>query len=90
MTSFMGDIIFKQSLPILSVLVKGIDAKSLVKNCPEFIRTSMLTFFNNTADDLGQTIVNLQEVSHCIIDVRFFLNLLMAYRANLVIYVVPI
>lgn len=47
----------------LQVLVKGIDAKSLVKNCPEFIRTSMLTFFNNTADDLGQTIINLQDVS---------------------------
>lgn len=45
----------------LQVLVKGIDAKSLVKNCPEFIRTSMLTFFNNTADDLGNTIINLQE-----------------------------
>uniref|UniRef100_A0A6P7G955 Ryanodine receptor-like n=1 Tax=Diabrotica virgifera virgifera TaxID=50390 RepID=A0A6P7G955_DIAVI len=46
----------------LQVLVKGIDAKSLVKNCPEFIRTSMLTFFNNTADDLGHTIINLQDV----------------------------
>ncbi|XP_045464164.1 ryanodine receptor isoform X4 [Harmonia axyridis] len=45
----------------LQVLVKGIDAKSLVKNCPEFIRTSMLTFFNNTADDLMHTIINLQE-----------------------------
>ncbi|XP_046400098.1 ryanodine receptor isoform X3 [Ischnura elegans] len=45
----------------LQVLVKGIDAKSLVKNCPEFIRTSMLTFFNNTAEDLGHTILNLQE-----------------------------
>ncbi|XP_038217168.1 ryanodine receptor isoform X32 [Zerene cesonia] len=45
----------------LQVLVKGIDAKSLVKNCPEFIRTSMLTFFNNLADDLGHTILNLQE-----------------------------
>ncbi|KAJ8959410.1 hypothetical protein NQ318_022100 [Aromia moschata] len=45
----------------LQVLVKGIDAKSLVKNCPEFIRTSKLTFFNNTADDLGHTIINLQE-----------------------------
>ncbi|XP_055318049.1 ryanodine receptor isoform X5 [Sitodiplosis mosellana] len=45
----------------LQVLVKGIDAKSLVKNCPEFIRTSMLTFFNTTADDLSQTIINLQE-----------------------------
>nr|AXA98483.1 Ryanodine receptor [Sesamia inferens] len=45
----------------LQVLVKGIDAKSLVKNCPEFIRTSMLTFFNNVADDVGHTINNLQE-----------------------------
>ncbi|XP_026324427.1 ryanodine receptor [Hyposmocoma kahamanoa] len=45
----------------LQVLVKGIDAKSLVKNCPEFIRTSMLTFFNNVADDVGHTILNLQE-----------------------------
>nr|QCQ73687.1 ryanodine receptor [Mythimna separata] len=45
----------------LQVLVKGIDAKSLVKNCPEFIRTSMLTFFNNVADDVGHTIMNLQE-----------------------------
>ncbi|CAG9853862.1 unnamed protein product [Phyllotreta striolata] len=45
----------------LQVLVKGIDAKSLVKNCPEFIRTSMLTFFNNTADDLAHTIINLQD-----------------------------
>lgn len=45
----------------LQVLVKGIDAKSLVKNCPEFVRTSMLTFFNNTADDVGHTIINLQE-----------------------------
>lgn len=45
----------------LQVLVKGIDAKTLVRMCPEFIRTSMLTFFNNTADDLSQTIINLQE-----------------------------
>ncbi|CAB3362502.1 Hypothetical predicted protein [Cloeon dipterum] len=45
----------------LQVLVKSIDAKSLVKNCPEFIRTSMLTFFNNTAEDLGHTVLNLQE-----------------------------
>lgn len=37
--------------------------RSLVKNCPEFIRTSMLTFFNNTAEDLGQTIQNLRDVS---------------------------
>ena len=33
----------------------------MAKNRPEFIRTSMLTFFNNCADDLEKTIVNLQE-----------------------------
>lgn len=41
--------------------------RSLVKNCPEFIRTSMLTFFNNTADDLGQTI-------QCLTEVNMYLN----------------
>ncbi|KQS70834.1 uncharacterized protein Dere_GG23389, isoform B [Drosophila erecta] len=45
----------------LQVLVKGIDARTLTKNCPEFIRTSMLTFFNQTSDDLGNTILNLQD-----------------------------
>lgn len=62
MSAFGPDV--RITVRCLQVLVKGIDAKSLVKNCPEFIRTSMLTFFNNTADDLGQTIINLQDVSH--------------------------
>lgn len=35
--------------------------RSITKSCPEFIRTSMLTYFNNTADDLGRVISNLQE-----------------------------
>lgn len=66
------------SVRCLQVLVKGIDAKSLVKNCPEFIRTSMLTFFNNTADDLGHTILNLQDVNifernHIIVSTYFYL-----------------
>lgn len=59
MSAFGPDV--RITVRCLQVLVKGIDAKSLVKNCPEFIRTSMLTFFNNTADDLGQTIINLTE-----------------------------
>lgn len=46
----------------LQVLVRAIDAKSLVKNCYEFIRTSMLMFFNNAADDLSQCLSNLYEV----------------------------
>lgn len=48
----------------LQVLVRAIDAKSLVKNCYEFVRTSMLMFFNNAAEDLHQCIVNLSEVPH--------------------------
>lgn len=60
MSAFGPDV--RITVRCLQVLVKGIDAKSLVKNCPEFIRTSMLTFFNNTADDLAQTIMNLQDV----------------------------
>jgi ryanodine receptor 2 len=59
LTAFGGDV--RITVRCLQVLVKSIDAKSLVKNCPEFIRTSMLTFFNNTADDLGHTISNLQD-----------------------------
>lgn len=59
MSAFGPDV--RITVRCLQVLVKGIDAKSLVKNCPEFIRTSMLTFFNNTADDLAQTIMNLQD-----------------------------
>lgn len=59
MSAFGPDV--RITVRCLQVLVKGIDAKSVVKNCPEFIRTSMLTFFNNTADDLGQTIANLQD-----------------------------
>ncbi|XP_023317849.1 ryanodine receptor isoform X1 [Trichogramma pretiosum] len=58
-TAFGADI--RISVRCLQVLVKSIDAKSLTKNCPEFIRTSMLTFFNNTAEDLGHTIFYLQE-----------------------------
>ncbi|XP_063236802.1 ryanodine receptor isoform X2 [Bacillus rossius redtenbacheri] len=59
LAAFSADV--RISVRCLQVLVKSIDAKSLVKNCPEFIRTSMLTFFNNTADDLNHTIINLQE-----------------------------
>ena len=47
----------------LQVLVRAIDAKSLVKNCYEFVRTSMLMFFNAAAEDLGQCLNNLHEVT---------------------------
>lgn len=54
----------KQAVKCLQVLVKAIDARSLAKSRPEFVRTSMLLFFNNCADDLEKTIYNLQEVRH--------------------------
>ncbi len=44
------------------MLVKAVDARSLAKSRPEFVRTSMLLFFNSCADDLEKTIVNLHEV----------------------------
>ena len=51
----------KQAVKCLQVLIKAVDARALAKSRPEFIRTSMLTFFNNCADDLEKTIVNLHE-----------------------------
>ena len=51
----------KQAVKCLQVLIKAVDARSLAKTRPEFIRTSMLTFFNSCADDLEKTIVNLHE-----------------------------
>ena len=50
-----------QAVKCLQVLFKSIDAKSLAKFRPEFVRTSMLLFFNNCADDLSATLVNLNE-----------------------------
>lgn len=46
----------------LQVIVRSVDAKTLAKSLPEFIRTSMLTFFNNAAVDLEMCIHCLQEV----------------------------
>lgn len=42
--------------------MRSVDAKTLAKSLPEFIRTSMLTFFNNAAVDLEMCIHCLQEV----------------------------
>jgi ryanodine receptor 2 len=50
-----------QAVKCLQVLIKAVDARSLAKSRPEFVRTSMLSFFNNYADDLEKTIVNLHE-----------------------------
>ncbi|XP_050722291.1 ryanodine receptor-like isoform X2 [Eriocheir sinensis] len=51
----------KVTVKCLQVIVRSIDAKTLAKSLPEFVRTSMLTFFNNAAVDLEHCIICLQE-----------------------------
>ena len=50
-----------QAVKCLQILIKAVDAKSLAKARPDFVRTSMLTFFNNGAADLEKTIANLRQ-----------------------------
>ncbi|KAK3094056.1 hypothetical protein FSP39_023525 [Pinctada imbricata] len=47
------------SVRCLQVLVQAVDARSVVKNSPEIVRSSLLPFFNNAADDLAQVVDNL-------------------------------
>ena len=60
------------------MLVKAIDARSLAKSRPEFVRTSMLLFFNNCADDLEKTIHNLQDVRRIPLKIifKYYFNVL--------------
>lgn len=44
----------------LQVLTRALDARSLSEQSPDFIKTSMLTFFNKTAQDLSHCVLNLQ------------------------------
>ena len=50
-----------QAVRCLQILIKAVDAKSLAKQRPDFVRTSMLTFFNNGANDLEKAIANLRQ-----------------------------
>ncbi|GFR18427.1 ryanodine receptor [Trichonephila clavata] len=47
------------SVKCLQVLIRATDARTIAKNCPDFVKTSMLTFFNQAADDLAQLVQNL-------------------------------
>ncbi|ESO90186.1 hypothetical protein LOTGIDRAFT_123762 [Lottia gigantea] len=49
------------SVRCLRVLVQAVDFRSVVKNSPEIVRSSILPFFNNAADDLAQIMENLQK-----------------------------
>ncbi|KAM7298254.1 ryanodine receptor [Ixodes scapularis] len=51
----------KITVSCLQVLIRATDARTIVKNCPDFVKTSMMTYFNNAADDLAQTLLNLEQ-----------------------------
>ncbi|RWS13212.1 ryanodine receptor-like protein, partial [Dinothrombium tinctorium] len=44
----------------LQVLIRATDARTVVKNSPDFVKTVWLTFFNHCADDLANCVSNLQ------------------------------
>ncbi|XP_025103910.1 ryanodine receptor-like isoform X4 [Pomacea canaliculata] len=49
------------SVRCLRMLVQAVDFRSVVKNGPEMVRSSLLPFFNNAADDLTQVVENLRK-----------------------------
>ncbi|XP_053408017.1 ryanodine receptor-like isoform X6 [Mercenaria mercenaria] len=49
------------SVRCLQVLIQAVDARTVVKNSPEIVRSSLLPFFNNAADDLANLVDNLQK-----------------------------
>lgn len=49
----------KIAVKCLQVLIQATDARTIVKNSPDFVKTSILTFFNHTADDLSNCWLNL-------------------------------
>ncbi|KAK0046902.1 ryanodine receptor 44F, partial [Biomphalaria pfeifferi] len=57
LTAFGHDV--NISVRCLRVMVQAVDFKSVVKNSPEFVRSFLLPFFNNAADDLALVMDNL-------------------------------
>lgn len=50
----------KISVRCLQVLIRATDARTIVRNSQDFVKTSFLTFFNHAADDLAACVFNLQ------------------------------
>ncbi|CAF3905183.1 unnamed protein product, partial [Rotaria sp. Silwood1] len=48
----------------LKVLVRAIDVSSVMKNSQEMVRASLLPLFDNIAEDLNQTVQNLEQKHH--------------------------
>ncbi|KAH9493479.1 Ryanodine receptor 2 [Dermatophagoides farinae] len=51
----------KTCVRCLQVLIQATDARTIVKYSPDFVKTSMQTFFNHAADDLANCVINLQQ-----------------------------
>lgn len=54
----------KISVRCLQVLVNATDLRTIVRHSPDFVKTSLLTFFNHAADDLANCVTNLQQARH--------------------------
>ncbi|XP_028968698.1 ryanodine receptor [Galendromus occidentalis] len=50
----------KLTVSCLQVLCRATDARTVAKSCPDLVKTSILTYFNNVADDLDNTVKNLE------------------------------
>ena len=51
----------KISVRCLQVLINATDVRTIVRCSPDFVKTSMLTFFNHSSDDLANCVSNLQQ-----------------------------
>uniref|UniRef100_A0AAN0LPN8 Ryanodine receptor n=1 Tax=Polyphagotarsonemus latus TaxID=1204166 RepID=A0AAN0LPN8_9ACAR len=51
----------KISVRCLQVLINACDLRTIVRFSPDFVKTSMLTFFNHASDDLANCVLNLQQ-----------------------------
>ena len=51
----------KISVRCLQTLINACDIRTIVRHSPDFVKTSMLTFFNHASDDLANCVGNLQQ-----------------------------
>jgi len=59
MTAFGSEV--QISVQCMKTLVGAVDARTVANNSPEFIRASLLPYFNFAADDLTQVVTNLEK-----------------------------
>ena len=51
----------KISVRCLQTLIRATDARTIVRASPDFVKTVLLTYFNQASDDLANCVINLQK-----------------------------